>query len=164
MIKIGLLSDTHGFIDERLFTFFEPCQEIWHAGDIGNLETATKLDSFKPLRAVFGNIDGTDIRQQYKSIERFDCEQTPVLITHIGGYPGHYDQRIQEILKVAPPKLFICGHSHILKVMWDKQLNFLHINPGAAGNSGFHKVKTAVRFTIDSNAIKDLEVWEAARI
>ena len=163
MTQIGLLSDTHGFIDERLFRFFETCQEIWHAGDIGNIETAGKLSGFKPLRAVYGNIDGHVLRSEFKLFQRFECEQTKVLMTHIGGYPGHYDSRVKDILQSDPPKLFICGHSHILKVIWDKKLNLLHINPGAAGNSGFHNVKTAVRFTIDGSTIKDLEIWEVQR-
>jgi uncharacterized protein len=163
MTRIGLLSDTHGFIDERLYTFFEKCNQIWHAGDIGNIATADGLNQFKPLRAVYGNIDGTDLRIQYKNIERFKCEDVEVVITHIGGYPGNYDTYIRDILKANPPQLFICGHSHILRVMFDKKLNFLHVNPGAAGNSGFHQVKTAVRFVIDGKEIKELEVWEAKR-
>jgi uncharacterized protein len=163
MKQIGLLSDTHGFVDDRLFTFFETCDEIWHAGDIGNMETANQLDAFKSLRAVFGNIDGHQARLNYPLMQRFTCEQTDVLITHIGGYPGHYDSAIRSILLSNPPKLFICGHSHILKVMFDKKFNFLHINPGAAGNSGFHQVKTAVRFIIDGSNIKNLEIWESPR-
>lgn len=163
MKKIGLLSDTHGFIDERLFVFFVKCDEIWHAGDIGNLETARRLEAFKPTRAVYGNIDNHEIRTEYSGIVRFMCEQMEVLITHIGGYPGHYEPQIREIFKTKPPKLFICGHSHILKVMYDKKFNLLHINPGAAGNSGFHKVKTAVRFDIDGTEIKNLEIWESSR-
>jgi putative phosphoesterase len=163
MKKIGLLSDTHGFIDERLFTFFEKCDEIWHAGDIGNLQTAKRLETYKPLLAVYGNIDNHEIRVDYPGILRFMCEQTEVLITHIGGYPGHYEPQIREIIKTKPPKLFICGHSHILKVMYDKKFSLLHINPGAAGNSGFHKVKTAVRFEIDGSEIKNLEIWESPR-
>jgi uncharacterized protein len=163
MTRIGLLSDTHGFVDDRLLTFFEPCSEIWHAGDIGNIATAGKLSGFRVLRAVYGNIDGHELRMEYKLFQRFRCEDTNVLITHIGGYPGHYDSRVKEILQTNPPNLFICGHSHILKVIWDKKMNFLHINPGAAGNSGFHKVKTAVRFTIDGSSVKDLEIWESQR-
>ena len=163
MTQIGLLSDTHGFIDERLFTFFEKCDEIWHAGDIGNVQTAHQFEAFKPFRAVYGNIDNHELRSQYSSILRFTCEQTEVLITHIGGYPGHYQPLIKDILQTKPPKIFICGHSHILKVIFDKKFNLLHINPGAAGNSGFHKVKTAVRFNIDVSEIKNLEIWESPR-
>lgn len=163
MKHIGLLSDTHGFIDDRLFTFFESCDELWHAGDIGNMETANQLDAFKPLRAVFGNIDGHQVRMSYPLQQRFECEQTDVLITHIGGYPGHYESSIRTILLSNAPRLFICGHSHILKVIFDKKHNLLHINPGAAGNSGFHYVKTAVRFLIDGSDIKNLEIWESPR-
>lgn len=163
MKQIGLMSDTHGYIDDRLYTFFENCDELWHAGDIGNMETANHLDAFKPLRAVFGNIDGHQVRMSYPLQQRFNCEQTDVLITHIGGYPGHYESSIRSILLSNPPKLFICGHSHILKVIFDKKHNLLHINPGAAGNTGFHNVKTAVRFSIDGSAIKNLEIWESSR-
>jgi len=163
MKHIGLLSDTHGFIDERLFTFFEKCDEIWHAGDIGNIETANRLEAFKTLRAVYGNIDNHEIRAQYSSVLRFKCEDSEILMTHIGGYPGHYEPLIKDIILTKPPKIFICGHSHILKVIYDKKYSLLHINPGAAGNSGFHKVKTAVRFSIDGSDIKNLEIWESPR-
>lgn len=163
MKNIGLLSDTHGFVDDRLYNFFEHCDEIWHAGDIGNFETARKLEAFRPFRAVYGNIDNYEVRQVYPLIQRFTCEQTDVFITHIGGYPGHYEPFVGGALREKPPKLFICGHSHILKVLNDKKLGLLHINPGAAGNSGFHKVKTAVRFIIDGSNIKDLEIWESPR-
>jgi hypothetical protein len=163
MKQIGLLSDTHGFIDDRLYSFFDKCDEIWHAGDIGNIETADKLAAFKPLRAVYGNIDDYQVRSQYPQLLRFECEQTDVLITHIGGYPNHYESSIKSILLVNPPKLFIAGHSHILKVMFDKRFNLLHINPGASGNTGLHNVKTAVRFVIDGTEIKTLEIWESPR-
>lgn len=163
MKHIGLLSDTHGFVDERVLKFFEDCDEIWHAGDIGNIQTAHKFESVKEFKAVFGNIDNYEVRQQYPRIQRFLCEETDVFITHIGGYPGHYEPGVKELLTLNPPKLFICGHSHILKVMNDKKLGLLHINPGAAGNSGFHKVKTAVRFIIDGSNIRELEIWEAPR-
>jgi putative phosphoesterase len=163
MIQIGLLSDTHGFLDERLYKFFEKCDEIWHAGDIGNEETAQKLAQFKPLKAVYGNIDDYKIRLQYPRIQQFQCEQTNVLMTHIGGYPGYYASDILPLLKKQQSGLFISGHSHILKVIFDKQLNILHINPGAAGNSGFHHVKTAVRFTVNDAHISAAEIWESAR-
>jgi len=163
MKQIGLLSDTHGFIDERLYSFFEHCDEIWHAGDIGNIETADRLAAFKPFRAVHGNIDGHQVRIQYPQLLRFECEQTDVLITHIGGYPNHYEPLAKAILEHNPPKLFIAGHSHILKVIFDKRFNLLHINPGASGNSGFHNVKTAVRFSIEGADIKNLEIWELPR-
>ncbi len=162
MKTIGLLSDTHGYFDPRLRDFFTNCDEIWHAGDIGNLETADAISSFKPLRAVYGNIDGTDIRQMYPEHQHFECEGMKVWMTHIGGYPGHYDQRVKEIRR-DPPGLFISGHSHILKVMPDRKLGLLHINPGAAGKSGFHQVRTAVRFILEKGNIRDLEVLEMPR-
>jgi len=163
MKRIGLLSDTHGFLHERLFFFFENMDEIWHAGDIGNIETADKLSSWKPLRAVYGNIDGQDVRSVYPLHQRFMCYGVDVWITHIGGYPGRYERHVKPEIYNNPPKLFISGHSHILKVIYDEKLGLLHMNPGAAGYMGFHKVCTAVRFTIDGNDIKDLEVWEVPR-
>lgn len=162
MKRIGLLSDTHSYWDERYATYFEPCDEIWHAGDIGSLEIAQKLAELKPLRAVYGNIDGQDIRKHFPQINRFNIEGAEVLIKHIGGYPGNYDPSIRGSLLVRPPKLFISGHSHIMKVKFDKTLNMLHINPGAAGIYGFHKVRTLVRFSIDNGTFKDLEVIELA--
>lgn len=160
MRKIGLLSDTHTYIDPQLYEFFKNCDEIWHAGDIGNIETADKLANFKPLRAVYGNIDGQDVRISYPRHQRFRCEDVNVWITHIGGYPGRYDKYVVGGIQRNPPHLFISGHSHILKVMNDKKLGLLHINPGAAGKTGFHKVRTAVRFVIDGKEIKDLDVIE----
>lgn len=163
MKRIGLLSDTHCYVDEKILHFFKNCDEIWHAGDIGNIETYDKLLSYKPLKAVFGNIDGTDIRIVCPKFQSFKCEDVDVLITHIGGYPGKYEKEIIELFKKKVPKLFISGHSHILKVMYDKKHDLLHINPGAAGKSGLHKKQTAVRFIIDGAEIKDLEVWELDR-
>jgi hypothetical protein len=163
MKRIGLLSDTHGFIDHRVFTFFEKCDEIWHAGDFGNMEVVEKLGGFKPLRGVFGNIDGTEIRKTFSKILKFRCEDVKVMIAHIGGYPGHYDKSVRPTLADNPPDLFISGHSHILKVIYDKKFNLLHINPGAAGNSGFHKVKTLLRFEIDGKNIRNLEIMEMPR-
>jgi uncharacterized protein len=163
MTRIGLLSDTHGFVDERLFSFFEKCDEIWHAGDIGTLETADKLSQFKPLKAVFGNIDDFKIRTSYPKIQNFVCEGMDIMITHIGGYPGNYAPGIQALIALHKPRLFIAGHSHILKVINDKKNGLLHINPGAAGNSGFHHVKTAVRFTLENTKISGLEIWESPR-
>ena len=162
MTRIGLLSDTHGCWDERYLKYFEQCDEIWHAGDIGSLEVMEKLESFRPVRAVCGNIDGGDIRRSYPEINRFTIENTDVLIKHIGGYPGNYDSSIRAQLFVRPPQLFISGHSHILKVKYDKTLNLLHINPGAAGKHGWHKTRTLVRFAIDKGEFKDLEVIELA--
>lgn len=160
MKKIGLLSDTHSFWDSKYEKYFKDCDEIWHAGDIGSVEVADKLAAIAPLRAVYGNIDGGDLRIQFTEKYRFKCEEVDVFIKHIGGYPGRYDASVRATLFARPPKLFISGHSHILKVMYDKTLDCLHINPGAAGMSGFHKVRTLVRFVIDGSEIKDLEVIE----
>ena len=163
MKRIGLLSDTHNFLHERLFSFFENVDEIWHAGDFGSIETADKLAEFKFLRGVYGNIDGQDVRSVYPLHQRFFCEKVDVWITHIGGYPGRYDRIIKPLIESNPPKLFICGHSHILKVVNDNKLNLLHVNPGAAGYKGFHRVCTAIRFIIDEADIRDLEVWEVPK-
>ncbi len=163
MIKIGLISDTHGFFDPKLLEFFAGCTEIWHAGDIGPITTAREIEAFKPLKAVYGNIDGQDIRSAYPQNLRFNCDNLDVWITHVGGYPGNYDKSIRDQLRLDPPDLFIAGHSHILKVMPDKSLGLLFINPGAAGNVGYHKVKTAVRFNIDKGKLSDLEVLELGR-
>ena len=163
MTKIGILSDTHGFVEPRLFDFFSSCDVLYHAGDIGNMEIADQFSAFKPLVAVYGNIDGSDIRAAYPEIQRNDCEDVDILMTHIGGYPGHYDRKIYPALKIHPPQLFITGHSHILKVMYDKTLQFLHINPGAMGNSGIHRVKTAIRLVVDGSNMRDLEILEIPR-
>lgn len=163
MKKIGLISDTHSYLEPKVFEHFADCDEIWHAGDIGTLELAQTLANFKPFKAVYGNIDGTDIRQVYPLDLRFDCEGMEVWMTHIGGYPGRYNQRVREELKTNPPDLFICGHSHILKVMPDPKHQLLHINPGAAGIHGFHQVKTIIRFAIDKGRIQGLEVIEMGR-
>jgi uncharacterized protein len=160
MKRIGLLSDTHGYLDERILFYLNECDEIWHAGDIGNLETAQSLSKIKPLRAVYGNIDGNSLRVEFSKHLRFKCEEVDVWITHIGGYPKHYQPEILKELKINPPKLFICGHSHVLKVIYDEKFGMLHINPGAAGTQGFHQVRTLVRFTVDLDKIKDLEVIE----
>ena len=164
MKKIGLLSDTHGYWDDKYITHFGECDEIWHAGDIGSVEVAQKFEGFKPFRAVFGNIDGQDIRQMYPEVTRFTLEDVDVLITHIGGYPNRYDPRIKSTLFANSPKLFISGHSHILKVMFDKKIQCLHMNPGAAGIYGFHKVRTLLRFVLDEGNIRDLEVIELKQI
>lgn len=160
MKKIGLLSDTHSWWDEKYEKYFADCDEIWHAGDIGSIELVERFESFKPFRAVYGNIDDNKVRAACPEFLRFTIDNTDVLITHIGGYPGKYDQRVRPILSINPPQLFICGHSHILKVMFDKKLNCLHINPGAAGKYGFHKVRTLIRFSIDKGNISNLEVIE----
>lgn len=163
MKRIGLLSDTHSFVDERMFLYLKSCDEIWHAGDIGSPEVADRMEAFRPLRAVYGNIDGKELRARFPEDLRFECEGVDVFITHIGGYPGKYHPRIRQMLSEQPPQLFICGHSHILKVIPDKSLGLLHINPGACGNEGFHKMKTLVRFTLESGRIKDLEVVELGK-
>ncbi len=160
MIKIGLLSDTHAHWDEKYLRYFSACDEIWHAGDIGSLEVARKLADFRPLRAVYGNIDGQEIRAIFPEVNRFSIEGVDVLIKHIGGYPGKYDASVREMLRMHPPKLFVSGHSHILKVKYDSRLDMLHINPGAAGSYGFHQVRTLVRFVIEERAFKDLEIIE----
>ena len=159
-MKIGLLSDTHGWIHPRLFDHFAECDEIWHAGDIGNVETADKLSAFKPLKAVYGNIDDAQIRMIYKENLVFIAGEIKVWITHIGGIPGHYDRRVLPDVYENPPDIFICGHSHIAKVMYDKKAGFLYINPGAAGYNGFHTYMTAIRFQIDGKDIHDLELIE----
>jgi putative phosphoesterase len=163
MKRIGLLSDTHGYIDDRIIQKFEDCDEIWHAGDIGNIAVADSLSGIKPFRAVFGNIDGAEIRSDYPAIQRFICEDVDVLMTHIGGYPQHYEPAIRKLIASNPPKLFISGHSHILKVIFDDKYKVLHINPGAAGVQGFHLIRTLVRFTLESGLIRDLEVVELGR-
>jgi len=163
MRKIGLLSDTHGYLHPELTRIFKDCDEIWHAGDFGDIQTVETLKEIKPLRGVFGNIDGTEIRIEFPEFLRFWCEDVDVLITHIGGYPGNYSPAVRQIMQTKPPQLFISGHSHILKVINDKKHNCLHMNPGAAGRSGFHKVITMLRFIIDGKNIKDLEVVEFPR-
>lgn len=160
MKKIGLLSDTHGFLDDKVFEHFKDCDEVWHAGDIGTVEVADRLAAFKPLRAVYGNIDDDKLRVMFKQHERWMCEGVDVWMTHIGGYPGKYAREVKPEIFMHPPKLFISGHSHILKVMYDKKLGTLHINPGAEGKYGFHNVRTLVRFEIDGTDIRNLEVIE----
>ena len=163
MIKILLLSDTHSHIDDTILKYVQQADEVWHAGDIGSLVVTDKIKSIKPLRAVFGNIDDDKARMEFPLHDRFMCEGVDVWITHIGGYPGKYNQAIREELRTNPPKLFICGHSHILKVQFDKSLNLLHMNPGAAGISGFHQIRTMLRFEIDGDKISNLEVIEIGK-
>lgn len=162
MTRIGLLSDTHGYMDERILKHVDACDEIWHAGDFGTLAVADSLAARKPLKGVYGNIDGQDIRRIYPEHLRFRCEEVDVWMTHIGGYPGRYHPGIRQALQADPPQLFICGHSHILKVMYDEKLQCLHLNPGAAGKQGWHQVRTLLRFSIDGKRIQDLEVVELA--
>jgi len=159
-MKIGLLSDTHGWIHPRLFDHFEGCDEIWHAGDIGNIQTADTLAAFRPLKAVYGNIDDAVVRRTYNEHLHFMAEDTRVWITHIGGTPGHYNSVVRRALTDNPPDIFICGHSHIARVIYDKKSGFLYINPGASGYNGFHKYMTAIRFHIDGIRIHDLELIE----
>ncbi|MCD6011316.1 MAG: metallophosphoesterase [Flavipsychrobacter sp.] len=163
MTRIGLISDTHSYLDDAVFKHFEHCDEIWHAGDFGTMEVADKLKAFKPLKGVWGNIDGPDIRHAYPETLRWKCEEVEVLMTHIGGYPGRYAPQAKKELQAHPPQLFICGHSHILKVMYDDKLKCLHMNPGAAGIAGWHKVRTLLRFVIDGKDIKQLEVIETPK-
>ncbi len=162
MTRIGLLSDTHSFLDEPVFEHFAECDEIWHAGDFGTMDVIDKLQAFKPLRGVYGNIDNAKIRSEMPLDLRFECDGVPIFMTHIGGYPGRYEPRVGKLLKSDPPVdgIFISGHSHILKVMPDRNLQFLHINPGACGNDGWHKVKTLIRFTLHEGAISNLQVIE----
>lgn len=159
-MKIGLLSDTHSFLDETIFNHFAECDEIWHAGDIGRPELAKQLEEFKPFRAVYGNIDGQEIRRKYPENLRLEIEGVNVFMTHIGGYPGRYKPRVRDILNAEPADLYICGHSHILKVMPDKKLNLIHLNPGACGRAGWHTVRTIMRFDLAVGKISNLEVIE----
>jgi len=160
LTRIGLISDTHDYLDDAVFKHFEKCDEIWHAGDFGTAALADKLKAFKPLRGVYGNIDGYDIRSEFPEVLRFTCEQVNVLMIHIGGYPGRYTQLAKAELAANTPKLFISGHSHILKVIYDNKLKCLHMNPGAAGKHGWHKVRTLIRFVIDGADMKQCEVIE----
>jgi len=163
MKKIGLLSDTHGAIPERAKAFFADCDEIWHAGDIGTNEVADKLEAMKPLRAVYGNIDGTPLRKDFPEYALFKIEDMLILMMHIGGYPGRYSPKAKALIQQFKPGLFISGHSHILKVVYDKKNKLLHMNPGAAGSSGFHTKITMMRFNINKDRIEDLEILEIDR-
>ena len=162
MKRIGLMSDTHSWWDDRYLTHFADCDEIWHAGDIGSTLIIDKLEEHCPVRAVYGNIDGCETRQRFSSILKFRIEECNVVMTHIGGYPGRYDSSVRKKLYEERPQLFISGHSHILKVMYDEAIGCLHINPGASGRQGWQQVRTLVKFTIDGKEIKNLEVIELA--
>lgn len=180
MTRIGLLSDTHGYLDKRVLEHFSVCDEIWHAGDIGSQEVLNKLREFRPTRAVFGNMDSGDVRYMLSEFYRFRVEEVNILMTHIGGYPGHYNPWLlpmfrdsslakagtpnPDTLTTQPIDLFVCGHSHILKVQYDHQFGFLTMNPGAAGKQGWQTVQTLLRFAIDGKEIKDLEVIELERL
>ena len=163
MKKILLLSDTHGYMGPEIIKYVNQADEVWHAGDIGDLQVTDDIKKLKPLRAVYGNIDDDKVRKEFPEHNRFMCEDVDVWITHIGGYPNRYDIRVRNDIIKNPPKLFICGHSHILKVISDKKLGLLHMNPGAVGKHGFHKVRTMLRFVINGNDIRDLEVIEFKR-
>jgi hypothetical protein len=164
MKKIGLMSDTHGFMDPDFLLSLSKCDEIWHAGDIGGMNVVDDLESLNiPIKAVYGNIDDFEIRSVFPMHNRFQCEGIDVWITHIGGYPGNYAMEVKNEIHKNPPKLFISGHSHILKIMFDKSLDFLHINPGAAGKSGIHQVRTYVEFIIDNDDIRDIQIIEKKR-
>lgn len=163
MKYIGLISDTHSFFDDKVRKFLEDVDEVWHAGDIGNLQTAAQIADFKPLKAVFGNCDDSNTRLSYPLYQLMDVEGAKVLMMHIGGYPGRYDYHALQLIERYRPNIFICGHSHILKVINDKRYNMLVINPGAAGLNGFHLVRTAIRFHIADGKITDMEVGEWER-
>ena len=163
MKKILLLSDSHSYIDTQILKFVKQVDEVWHAGDIGSLKVTDTLKALKPLRAVFGNIDDKDARSEFDLDLKFTVEEVSVWMTHIGGYPNKYNQRIRAEINQNPPKIFISGHSHILKVVYDKKLELLHLNPGAAGKHGFHKLRTMLRFELDAGNIKNMEIIELAK-
>ena len=160
MIRIGLISDTHGFLDDAIFKHFENCDEIWHAGDFGNLTLANQLLQFRPLKGVYGNIDGPEVRAVYPEEIRWKAEDVNVFMKHIGGYPGRYATEVKAELTKQQTQLFICGHSHILKVIYDEKFHCLHMNPGAAGKQGWHKQRTVIRFVIEGKEMKKCEVIE----
>jgi putative phosphoesterase len=159
-MRIGLMSDTHGFLDEAVFTYFDQCDEIWHAGDFGTMEVFNRLTGFKTLRGVYGNVDGAELRKVVTGELDWMCEDVRVYMTHIGGYPGHYERGIQQELRDRKPALFLCGHSHILKIMRDAALGLVHMNPGACGHNGWHQMRTLVRFSIDGERIHKVEAIE----
>ncbi|MEM8763781.1 MAG: metallophosphoesterase family protein [Bacteroidota bacterium] len=162
-MKILLLSDTHNHMDDTILKYAKGVDEIWHAGDMGNLLVTDTLAKYAPVRGVYGNIDGDLVRREFPEHLRFMCEGVSVWMTHIGGYPGKYNIRVREEIRQNPPKLFICGHSHILKVMHDKKLGLLHMNPGACGKQGFHQMRTMLRFSVEGESIKDLAVVELGK-
>lgn len=162
-MKIGIISDTHGYLDDQIFPFFEDCDELWHAGDIGTVAVIEKLETFKPLRAVFGNIDESRIRWNYPENQLFVCAGLKVFMTHIGGSPPRYNPRTRAIIEKEKPAIFVCGHSHILKVMKDSKYDLLFINPGSAGNQGIHRIKTVLRFSVTSAVPGDLEILELGK-
>ncbi len=159
-MRVGLLSDTHGFLDEVIFEHFAECDEVWHAGDFGPVEILDQLKVFKPLRGVYGNVDGAAVRSEVNDELSWTCEGVRVYMTHIGGYPGHYEKKAKQAILREGPDLFICGHSHILRVIRDAQLNLVHMNPGACGHHGWHKVRTLLRFTLAAGAVSGVEAIE----
>jgi len=159
-MRIGLLSDTHGFLDEAVFSYFAGCDELWHAGDFGTLEVLDRLKQFKPIRGVYGNVDGAGIRSELEKDLNWDCDGVRVYMTHIGGYPGRYDPKARRELMRQKPGLFVCGHSHILRVMRDPALGLIHMNPGACGHNGWHNVRTLLRFSIEAGKIFNIEAIE----
>ena len=163
MTRIGIISDTHGWLDENVFTYFEKCDEIWHAGDFGSIDIPERLQSFKPLKGVYGNIDDQKIRSLFPEQLIFNCEEVKVMMRHIGGAPPRYNPETKKQLDFHHPMLFVSGHSHILKVMFDDKINCLHINPGAAGKQGWHKVRTVLRLSIDGTKMKNCEVIELGK-
>jgi len=163
MKQIGLISDTHNYLDDRVFKHFEKCDEIWHAGDFGSAELANKLKAFKPLKGVYGNIDGSDIRSEFPEMLCWNCEDVKVLMIHIGGYPPRYNPKSKVLLAQNKPQFFISGHSHILKILYDDKLKCLHMNPGAAGKQGWQKVRTLIRFVVEGNNIRNCEVIELGK-
>ncbi len=165
MPRIGLISDTHGYLDPLVFEYFADCDQIWHAGDFGTTAVAEELAAFRPTRGVFGNVDDEQLRARFPLHDRFSCEEVDVWITHIGGYPGHYDRRVRKTIRENSPDLFICGHSHILRVMRDPKLgNMLYFNPGAAGRHGFHAMRTILRFEISGGNVQKLQAVELGRV
>lgn len=163
MKRIGVISDTHGSLEDKFIHFFKDCDELWHCGDIGDVQVLEKMEKIAPLRAVYGNIDGKDVRVRCPENQLFNIENHRVFITHIGGYPGRYEPRVRQLMMEENPSIVLTGHSHILKVMPDRKYKHLHINPGAAGNNGLHKIKTAIRFVIDKSDIRDLQILEVDR-
>jgi uncharacterized protein len=163
MTRIGLISDTHHFLDPEVMKHFSNCDEIWHAGDFGNSELATKLAAIKPLKGVYGNIDGQDIRSEFPEKLSWQCEEVRIFMTHIGGYPPKYNATVKKELLDLKPNLFVCGHSHILRIIFDDKISCLYMNPGAAGNQGWHKIRTLIRFSIDGMDIRNCEVIELGK-
>ncbi|SKA06758.1 hypothetical protein SAMN04488132_10980 [Sediminibacterium ginsengisoli] len=162
-MKIGLISDTHSFLDEAVFSHFSDCDEIWHAGDFGDMQVADALRAFKPLRGVYGNIDDREIRNEYPELLEWKCEAVSVMMLHIGGYPPRYNTQAKKLIRERKPQLFISGHSHILRVMYDPAVECLYMNPGAAGRQGWHTMRTLIRFVIDGKDIRDCRIIELGR-